>query len=159
MAILADRKHVDSRLDFFMNEVAERGGVVVYSTAGSGAAMDQAKQLCTYAAAPSGKRPIGLLMCDVVNKDLTRQKLNPYLHEVQQNSKVTLWEKGEVVTNLIQPGVTISAGDKMFLHASGYVTNNNFLGGPCVGQFMSTKDENGYAKVAVNLPLAVLATN
>ena len=152
MALLADRKHIDSRIDFFMNETAERGGIAVFSTAGSGAATDQGKQLCTYAASPSGKVPVGLLMCDVVNKDLTRTKLNPYLHEVQQNSKVTLWEKGEVVTNLIQPGVTVSAGDLAWLHASGYISNNGVLGGPRVGRFMSTKDENGFAKVDVNLP-------
>ncbi len=152
MALLADRKHVDSRIDFFMNETAERGGIVVFSTAGSGAAMDQGKQLATYAADPSGKVAIGILMNDMVNKDLTRTKLNPYLHEVQQNSKVTLWEKGEVVTNMIQPGITVAAGNTAWLHASGYVSNNRHLGGPRVGGFMSTKDENGYAKIGVNLP-------
>jgi hypothetical protein len=152
MALLADRHCVDSKIDFFMNEVAERGGIAAYSTAGSGAAMDQAKQLCTYAANPSGKVPVGVLMCDVVNKDLTRQKLNPYLHEVQQNSKVTLWSKGEVVTNFIQPGVTIAAGDIAWLHASGYVSNSDFLGGKRLGRFSSTKDENGFAKLDVNLP-------
>ena len=128
MAILADRLHISSRLDFFMNETAERGGVVSFSTAGSGAAMDQAKQLCTYSASPSGKVPIGILMCDMVNKDLTRQKLNPYLHEVQQGSKVTIWEQGSVVTNLIQPGITVAAGDKAYLYNSGYVSNNNWQG-------------------------------
>lgn len=152
MAILADRLHISSRLDFFMNEVAERGGIVSFSTAGSGAAMDQGKQLCTYAASNSGKVPIGILMCDMVNKDLTRQKLNPYLHEVQQGSKVTIWQQGEVVTNFLQPGISVSAGDKAYLHASGYISNTAFLGGVRVGTFMSTKDENGYAKVAVNLP-------
>lgn len=152
MALLAHRKHVDSRIDFFMNEVAERGGIAVFSTAGSGEANDQGSQLCTYAATASGKVPIGILMNDMVNYDLTRQHLNWYKDEVQQNSKVTLWEKGEVLTNLIQPGVTISAGDRAWLHASGYVSNTGFLGGPVVGKFMSKKDENGYAKLEVNLP-------
>lgn len=152
MAILAHRKHVDSRIDFFMNETAERGGVVSVSTEGSGEANDQSSQVCTYAASPSGKSPLGLLMNDVVNLDLTRQHLNWYKDEVQINSKVTIWEKGEVVTNMIQPGITITAGDRAWLHASGYVSNTGFLGGPVVGKFISKKDENGYAKVAVNLP-------
>lgn len=152
MALLAHRKHIDSRIDFFMNEVAERGGVASFSTAGSGEANDQAGQLATYAAVPSGKIPIGLLINDMVSLDLTRQHLNYYKDEVQINSKVTLWEKGEVLTNLIQPGVSISAGDKAWLHASGYVSNTGFLGGPRVGTFMSKKDENGFAKLAVNLP-------
>lgn len=152
MALLADRKCIDSRIDFFMNEVAERGGVASFSTAGSGAAMDQAAQLATYAANPSGARAIGVLMNDMVSIDLTRQKLNPYKDEVQVNSKVTLWEKCEVLTNMIQPGVTVTAGQKAWLHASGYVSNNNHLGGPLLGQFNSRKDENGYAKLSVNLP-------
>jgi hypothetical protein len=152
MALQAHRKHVDSRIDFFMNETAERGGIAAFSTAGSGEANDQAVQLCTYAADPSGKVPIGILMNDVVNLDLTRQHLNYYKDEVQKNSKVTLWEKGEVLTNMIQPGITVTAGQKAFLHASGYVANTSHLGGPLVGRFMSTKDENGYAKLEVNLP-------
>ena len=39
MALKTDRIHVDSQIDFFMNEVAERGGIACISTAGSGAAM------------------------------------------------------------------------------------------------------------------------
>lgn len=152
MALLAHRKHVDSRIDFFMNETAERGGVVSFSTAGSGEANDQGGQLATYAASPSGKVPIGILMNDIVNLDLTRQHLNWYKDEVQKNSKVTIWEKGEVLTNMIQPGITVGAGDRAWLHASGYVANTGFLGGPVVGKFMSTKDENGFAKLEVNLP-------
>jgi hypothetical protein len=152
MALQPHRKHIDSRIDFFMNEVAERGGIASFSTAGSGEANDQGVQLCTYAASPSGKVPIGVLMNDMVNLDLTRQHLNYYKDEVQKNSKVTLWEKCEVLTNMIQPGITISAGDRAWLHASGYVSNTGFLGGPVVGKFTSTKDENGFAKLSVNLP-------
>lgn len=152
MALLAHRKHVDSRIDYFMNETAERGGIVSVSTQGSGEANDQASQVCTYAANPSGKTPLGILMNDVVNYDLTRQHLNWYKDEVQMNSKVTIWEKGEVLTNLIQPGITVNNGDKAWLHASGYLSNTGFLGGPRVGMFSSKKDENGYAKVSINLP-------
>ena len=156
MALKADRNSFNNggRIDFFMNEVAERGGIASFSTSGSGAAMDQAAQLCTYSASPSGARPIGILMGDMVNIDLTRQRLNEYKEEVQINGKVTLWDKGEVVTNRIQPGVTITAGQTAYLHASGYVTNNNHLdhSNNVVGRFMSTKDQDGYAKLSVNLP-------
>lgn len=154
MALRADRKQVDSRIDFFMNEVAERGGIASISTVGSGAAIDQSVQLATYAANPSGARPIGLLINDMVNLDLTRQHLNQYKDEVQIGGKVTIWEKGEVVTNRIQPGITIAAGDTAYLHASGYLTNTNFLdqSNNVVGRWMSKKDQDGYAKVAVNLP-------
>jgi hypothetical protein len=156
MALLADRNSFNNggRIDFFMNEVAERGGIASFSTAGSGAAMDQAQQLATYAANPSGAKPIGILMNDMVSVDLTRQKLNPYKDEVQIGGKVTLWDKGEVVTNMIQPGITVTVGQTAYLHASGYVSNTNHLdhSNNVVGRFMSTKNQNGYAKLSVNLP-------
>lgn len=156
MALKGDRNSFNNggRIDFFMNEVAERGGIVCFSTAGSGVALDQAQQLATYAANPSGAKPIGILMNDMVNVDLTRMKLNPYKDEVQIGGKVTIWDKGEVVTNRIQPGITVTAGQTAYLHASGYVSNTNFLAqnNNVVGRFMSTKDENGYAKLSVNLP-------
>ena len=154
MALKSDRYHISSRVDFFMNETAERGGVVSFSTGGSGAAMDQSQQLCTYSANPSGARPIGLLMGDMVNLDLTRQKLNPYKEEVQIGGKVTIWDKGEVVTNRIQSGITITAGQTAYLHASGYLTNTNHLdhSNNIVGRWMSSKDQDGYAKVSINLP-------
>jgi hypothetical protein len=154
MALKSDRYHISSRIDFFMNETAERGGIVSVSTGGSGAAMDQSVQLATQSANPSGARPLGLLMNDMVNIDLTRQKLNPYKDEVQIGGKITIWDKGEVVTNRIQPGITISAGQTAYLHASGYLSNTNFLDhtNNVVGRWMSGKDQDGYAKVAVNLP-------
>jgi len=156
MALKADRKPVigGDRIDFFLNEVAERGGIVSISTVGSGAATDQSVQLATYSASPSGARPIGLLMNDMVNLDLTRQRLNEYKDEVQKGGKVTIWEKGEVTTNLIQPGITITAGQTAYLHASGYLSNTNHLDhtNNVVGRWMSSKDQDGYAKVNVNLP-------
>lgn len=153
MGLKADRVHLDSMIDFFMNETATRGGVVVASTMGSGAAMDQSQQLATYAAAPSGKTPLGVLMCDVVNLDLTRQKLNVHAEEVQQGGKVTIWSKGTVVTNMIYPGVTPAAGNNAVLAHSGYLHTSDVIGGnQVVGKFLSTKDEDGYAKVSVNLP-------
>ncbi len=156
MALKADRNSFNNggRIDFFMNETAERGGIVVFSTAGSGAAMDSSSQVATYTTSPSGKAPIGILMNDVVNVDLTRQKLNPYKDEVQIYSKVTIWDKGEVLTNMIVPGATPTAGQDAYLWQSGLVTNTNTgaIASPKVGKFMSTKNEAGYAKLSVNLP-------
>ena len=73
MALKTDRIHIDSQIDFFMNETAERGGIVSVSTAGSGAAMDQAEQLCTYAANSSGVAPLGVLMCDMVKTGIKKK--------------------------------------------------------------------------------------
>ena len=162
MALKTDRICVDSQIDFFMNEVAERGGIVSVSTAGSGAAMDQAEQLCTYAASMSGVAPLGVLMCDMVNLDLIRQHENWHKEEVQQGGKVTIWSKGTVVTNRVVSAASVTAGAAAYIGPSGFFTTapgatqtqetGTLLDKYVVGRFMSTADEDGYIKVSVNLP-------
>jgi len=153
MGLKTDRIHIDSQIDYFMNETAERGGIVVQSTVGSGAAMDQAEQLCTYAAVPSGVAALGVLMCDVVNNDLTRQHENWHKEEVQQGGKVTIWSKCTVVTDRVYPGLTPTGTEQAFVAHSGYIHTSDVIGGNMlVGRFLSSKDEDGYCKVSVNLP-------
>jgi len=157
MALRTDRIHIDSQIDFFMNEVAERGGIACVSTVGSGAAMDQAEQLATYAANPSGVGTLGVLMGDMVNLDLTRQHENWHKEEVQKGGKVTIWNKCTVVTDRIYPGVTPTAGQKAYIAHSGYIANSAVVSDDSdadavVGKFLSTKDEDGYCKVAVSIP-------
>jgi len=88
MALKADRYELQTDISFFYNAgVATRGGVVCHDTAGSGAAMDQGVNLVKYAAATSATVPVGVLLNDVVNKDLTRTHLNQYKDEVQKGGK------------------------------------------------------------------------
>ena len=149
MALKTDRSTLQTDISFFMNEAATRGGVAALSTGGSGAAMDQGAALVTYAALPSGKVPVGVLVNDMVNIDLTRQHLNQHKDEVQKGGKVTVLRKGYVVTNAITG--TPSAGD--LAYASEVVAGNVATSGTnTIGRFVSTKDEDGYAKVEVNLP-------
>lgn len=157
MALKADR--VEDRyaydLSWYMDEVAERGGIVVASTVGSGSAMDQSRNVVTYAVNPSGSNPVGMLLNDVVNKDLTQQTLQRLKAEQIVGGKVTVNGKGSYVTNMIYPGLTIAAQDNAYLTTSGLLTNaivNNEVNTPYVGQFRSTKDADGYAKVVINLP-------
>lgn len=152
MALKGLRVETTTDISFFMDQVAERGGICVMKTAGSGQAMDQAAAEVEYVAASSGKYPVGLLLNDVVNIDMTRQHLNQHKNEVQKGSKVTLLREGFVVTNYIA-AVTPAAGDIAYLGASGLLTNSNGSGGnPQIGRFDSTKDEDGYCKVYVKLP-------
>lgn len=150
MSLKPARRHVDSTIDCFMNHTAERGGIVSYSTVGSGTAMDSASQVVHYQTAASGGQPLGVLMCDVVNLDLTRQHLNQYQEEVQVGGKVTVWTKGTVVTDYIASGITVTAGQVARHGAQGRFTN---VGpGDVVGRFDTAKDENGFARVSINLP-------
>lgn len=156
MALKPDRYFIADDQSFFMNEVAERGGFVVMSTVGSGAAMDQGQALVTYATSPSGKLPVGCLMQDMVSKDLSQTHINYFKSEVPVGSKVLLWTKGVVTTNMIYPGVTPAVNKVAYLTTSGLltVTDTNTHASPIVGVFLSSKDADGYAKVSFNLPMA-----
>lgn len=161
MALKADRRHVDSDISFFMSEVAERGGIVsISATSSSGAAMDQAEATVSYVANPSGIKPLGVLMDDMVNLDLTRQKLNPYKQEVQLGGKVSVWPKGVVVTDFVYPGHTPTPGQLAYVGHSGYIAASNVATDHTdttgvrhlVGRWLSKKNEDGFAKVEINLP-------
>ena len=195
MALKPDRHVLEDDITFFyasslLNTSTDaRGGVVVATgTAGaapSGASLDQSDNQVVYAAAPSGHVPVGMLLVDVVNIDLTRQILNPYKSEAQVGDKVTLMRKGWAVTNsLIAGGAgggvnTITQGaaaycgpsgnltaDEGIIWATGYDTptlSEPAKGGfgnfktqfPRVGTFLSKVDEDGYAKVYIDIPASV----
>lgn len=159
MALKSDRNEVQTDISFFMNEVATRGGVVTYSTGGSGAALDQGQALCTYAANASGQVPLGLLLNDMVNIDLTRQHLNWMKDEVQKGGKVTLLRNGWVVTSSIE-GANPAAGNLAYVAHSGNVASSDIMRDDSdmdgntriVGRWMSSPDQDGYAKLEVSLP-------
>ena len=157
MALKSDRYELQTDISFFCNSELTRGQVVVMNDGtGSGAAMDQGVALVKAEAGVSGSVPAGILLNDVVDKDLTRTHLNHYKDEVQKGGKVTVLRKGYVVTNDIDSAVTPSVGDVAYLSESqaGKISNvsaSSFTN-LVVGRFLSAKDADGYAKVEVNLP-------
>jgi hypothetical protein len=159
MALKSDRYELQTDISFFCDTVLDRGLVVVYQDGtGSGAAMDQGVALVAAEAADADSVPAGILLNDVVNKDLTRTHLNQHKDEVQKGGKVTILRKGYVVTNAIETGVTPGVGDVAYLSDAtsgaevGYLSNAVGTNGKVVGRFLSAKDADGYAKVEVNLP-------
>jgi len=150
MALKPDRIELLTDVSFFMNSIAERGGVACVVTAGSGVSMDDANAVVEYGAAVSGK-PVGVLLNDVVDLDLTRQHINWYRDEVQKGGKVTLLRQGQVTTNRLVSGATPSAGVDAYVGASGLIGTSNASNAVKIGQFLSAKDADGYAKVSVNL--------
>ena len=155
MALKADRYEESTDISFFYNEgTATRGGAVVLDAAlASGAAMDQGGNKVKYGTAGV---PVGILLNDVVDKDLTRTHLNQYKDEVQKGGKVTVLTSGWVLTDMIETSIDPAAGDIAYVSASeaGDLTNvaPGSSGSLAVGRFMSQKDADGYAKVYVNLP-------
>lgn len=148
MALKSDRYELQTDISFFYNDgVATRGGVVCHdTTAGTGAAMDQGVNLVKYST--SGV-PVGLLLNDVVNKDLTRTHLNQHKDEVQKGGKVTVLRKGYVVTSNVDGNPVAGSG----AYASTSVAGNIAMTGDYqIGRFLTAKDADNYCKVEVNLP-------
>ena len=158
MALKSDRSTLQTDISFFMNEAATRGGVASISTGGSGVSLDNGAAVVTYGAVPSGKVPVGILLNDMVDIDLTRQHLNQHKDEVQKGGKVSLLTKGWVVTNSLQG--TPAAGDLAYLGHSGNIATEDLSNDDTdadgssrvVGRFLSSVDQNGYAKVFIDLP-------
>jgi len=158
MALKPDRNEHLTDLSFFMNETGERGKIVMFDVgqAGSGSAMDSSNQRVQ---APTGtvnadfQAPAGLLLNDVVNLDLTRQHLNFQKDEVQLGSKVLLLQRGFVVTNNLSGTPTAAhIGNSLYVSSVGPGWLSHFdNGGLRVGRLLSIKDEDGYAKVQIDI--------
>ena len=96
-----------------------------------------------------GDQPLGILLNDVVDIDQTRQHINWHKDEVQKGGKCTIMTKGTVVTDKVTG--TPAAGDVAYVNVDGTVGAVSG-GSSAVGRFLSSKDADGYIKVAVNLP-------
>lgn len=151
MALKPDRIELMTDISFFMNTTATRGGVASVVTGGSGVAMDDASAVVAYAANVSGAKPVGVLLNDVVNLDLTRQHINWHRDEVQVGGKVALLRQGQVTTNMLVAGITPTAGVDAYVGASGLIGTSSTNSAVKVGTFLSSVDSDGFAKVSVNL--------
>jgi len=121
----------------------------VASTQGSGAAMDQSAAAVKVASALSDE-PVGLLLNDMVNLDLTRQHINYDQDEMQKGGKVLLLRAGFVVTDQISGAITLG-------EAAHFVPGGSFCSATAsshsdqVGRWLSKKDADGYAKIQINI--------
>jgi hypothetical protein len=153
MALLNDRNEIDTdSYSYRMNETATRGVIVCLATGGSGVAFGDTDNTVTVKALASGGAPVGILLTDVVNIDTTLYHVNQHKEEVQKGNKVTIGKKGWWVTNNVLN--TPSPGDLAYLDNSGNMstTNGGTVQNPLLGRFATKKNQNGYARVDINLP-------
>lgn len=146
MGLKGDREIRFTEISFFLNETAEKGVAVIFSgTASSGAALDQSG---AFVALPtgSGGRPAGIVLNDFVNQDLSRYHLNFQKDETQIRRKATILRNGWVVTNMLNTDASPTAGATAYHSANGKLTTSGI--NP-IGQWLSAKDEDGYAKIEV----------
>ncbi len=152
MALKPLRNIKRETIAFNCNEVAERGRVMIYDTSVSGlGGMDEANALCKMPT-DSGGVPVGVLMNDVVDVDLSRYRLNEHKDEVQKNSKVCLAKEGMLVTNVLVAGQNPVAGSGAYYNASGQFTMSTGGTHGLVGRFDSSKDTDGYVRIEINIP-------
>jgi len=156
MALKGERVILETDITLTCESVASRGVVLVHKTSGSGAALGDTAGEADLVSNPSGYKVAGLLLNDVVDVDETRYHRNFHKDETKKGERCTLLKKGRVTTNKIIG--TPAVGDTAYLDSSGNLTptahsTGGLVAKPKVGQFVSIKDENGYATVDVNLPV------
>ena len=160
MALKPDRVELLTDVSYFMNNATastiERGGVVSVVTSGSGVSMDDGNAVVAYSAVGQAALPVGILLNDVVNLDLTRQHINWHKDEVQKGSKVTLLRQGQVTTDMIATAAAPGVGSGVYIGASGLLTTvavatSGVSNGISCGRFLSSKDADGFCKVDINI--------
>jgi hypothetical protein len=151
MALRGDRDPSLYDVSYFVDTACEAGGILSIVTGGSGVALDDTNAVVGYNTTGSGATAVGVLLQDVVNRDLLKTHLNYYKNELQVGDKAPIAREGWVVTNLVLG--TPTAASVAYLGYSGYVsTTRTNTGWPTVGQFLGSKDADGYVKVFVRLP-------
>lgn len=133
--------------------VFERGGIAVIKTVGSGGYPGDANNIFEYAANPSGKVPLGVLLYDVVKYDTNRQHDNWFKSGFQARlgMKAAIAPEGWYTTNMVPTGDTINGGEPAYLAASGKVSVTQAGGAPRVGTFMTKRDADGYVKLRLEI--------
>ena len=98
----------------------------------------------------TNEKPVGLLLNDVVNLDLTRQHINYAKDEVQQGGKVLLLRVGTVTTDQVSGSITM--GEAAHFMSDGTLASATGSSASIqIGRWLSKKDADGFAKVAINI--------
>lgn len=146
-----DRNLTQWVFNYKAGAVGEMGGLVSSSTPASGVGAN-GPATASYLANPSGAFVLGVQLDNVIVLD-ERIDRNRYKESVAVGDQVSIGSEGWVVTDRVYPGVTPVAGTSAYLGASGYFTNVQASGAPKVGRFETSKDESGFVKVSLNIPL------
>lgn len=136
--------------------ITNRGVTLCYGDfPGSGAVLGATAGTAELYTNPSGKKPVGILLVDVVNTDQTRYHLNFYKNEVPSGVPVPILKQGRLtLTNF---SGTPAAGDTAYLTTNGDLTptlstTGGLVATPRVGQFVGSKDADNYVTVDIQLP-------
>jgi hypothetical protein len=154
MGLKPDRREFNHDITWKFAAIAERGGIPSVVTTGSGGYPGTPLNVAAYATNPSGVTPLGMLLDDVVSYDTNRQHENFYKSGFQSRigMPVCIDRGGHYNTNMIPSGVTVVAPQPAYLAANGLISNVQATGAPRVGTWVSNQDQDGFAKIQINLP-------
>lgn len=147
MALGPNRQVFQTSIDYAVNAVAERGGILSYSsTAGE----------AEYNTAGSGALPLGILLIDVESMNFDRHPEFLQRDVVDIGSVVSVANEGVFDTNMVVVSPAPAQGNPAYLHPNGEVGVTQLDDGlgntsPRVGTFRSAIDANGYVRLLVNL--------
>jgi len=147
MALGPNRQVFQTTIDYAVNVVAERGGILSYSaTAGE----------ALYDVDGSGALPLGLLLDDVESLNFDRQPEYLQRNVVDVGSTVGVANEGVFDTNMVVVSPAPAQGLPAYLHPGGQVGVTQLNDGvgnlsPLVGTFRSAIDANGFVRLLVNL--------
>lgn len=153
MALKPDREFTKWEMGYKAGAVAAvKGGLVSATTPTSGVGYNGVG-VATYAANPSGAQVLGVALDEVVDYGAKLAR-NPYAETVNLNGQLSIGSEGWCVTDMVYPGQTIVAGQAAFLGQSGFFSNVQVPAqAPKVGRFETAKDEKGFVRVSLNIPL------
>lgn len=156
MALKPDRNILETDISLVCNDVTSKGLVLCYGTAASGVG-NEAAGVVAKMSNPSGYKVAGLTLAGFVDIDQTRFHRNFHKDEQVIGEKAPLLTKGWVITDAIA-NVSVLPGEKAYLVANGTISNvvsstGGVVATPEVGAFLTKKDESGFAKVYINLPV------
>jgi hypothetical protein len=136
-AFKADRTIENDNISYFMSECADRGTIV------------SCKNEHEVHRQRAFENPIGVLLNDVVDIDMVRQPIGYYHNDEAKamlGDRVSIVTKGKLIMCVDGRAV---AGEA----AWSYNGNVNSHGGIRIGTFLSSSDDEGFAKVQIDMTL------
>lgn len=157
MALRETRRVEATTIEYVVTAAAERGGVL---TAASGNVASYNTSIT-----PSSIVPVGILLEDIESMNYMLHPQYNQRNTSDLGSQVGIMTKGEVITDFIDPYARahVSAGKRAYLTHSGMLTTWDFApgvvganadighSGVLVGNFMSSIDSAGFARVRIDL--------
>ena len=139
MALKGDRQVTQTAPPLYeMHELSERG-VMVMSDVGNADRV---------VLASSSGDPIGMLLTDVEDLDLTDRPQPLHRMVVASGDVVAVATIGQFKTNMIPSGTDPFTGEDAYLATDGELSNTGTVD---VGRWLSEKDSDGYAWVSINV--------